>query len=49
MLKETIDKTRELTNNVHTAKEKINNVIVRGGGCTFRRFKWNSAKYKKYG
>ena len=31
MLKETIDKTRELTNNVHTAKENINDVIVRGG------------------
>jgi len=33
MLKETIDKTRELTNNVKIAKENINNVIVRGG-CT---------------
>lgn len=31
MLKETIDKTRELTNNVHIAKENINNAIVRGG------------------
>lgn len=31
MLKETIDKTRELTNNVKIAKENINDVIVRGG------------------
>lgn len=31
MLKKTIDKTKELTNNVHTAKEKINDIIVRGG------------------
>lgn len=31
MLKDTINRTRELTNNVHTAKEKINDVIVRGG------------------
>lgn len=32
MLKETIDKTRELTNNVKIAKNEINNAIVRGGG-----------------
>ena len=31
MLKETIDKTRELTNNVKIAKENINDIIVRGG------------------
>ena len=32
MLKETIDKTRELTNNVKIAKNEINDAIVRGGG-----------------
>ena len=31
MLKETIDKTRELTNNVKIAKNEINDAIVRGG------------------
>ena len=31
MLKETIDKTRELVNNVKIAKNEINDVIVRGG------------------
>lgn len=31
MLKKTIDKTKELTNNVKIAKNKINDVIVRGG------------------
>ena len=41
MLKKTIDKTRELTNSVKIAKNEINDAIVRGG-CTFRRFKWNS-------
>ena len=46
MLKETIDKTRELTNSVKIAKENINDVIVRGG-CTFRRFKGNSSEYNQ--
>lgn len=30
-LKTTIAQTENLKNNVHTAKEKINDVIVRGG------------------
>lgn len=38
MLKKTIDKTKELTNNVKIAKNEINDIIVRGGGCTFRNF-----------
>ncbi len=31
MLKKTIDKTKELTNNVKIAKNEINDIIVRGG------------------
>lgn len=45
---EEINRTIELKNKLKVAKNNINKVIVRGG-CTFRRFKWNSAKYKKYG
>lgn len=31
MLKKTIDKTKELANNVKIAKNEINDIIVRGG------------------
>ena len=39
MLKETIDKTRELTNNVKIAKNEINDAIVRGGGVRSKDLK----------